>query len=47
MLEAQVLNQDTLLERIEKTFSYIKHFRNPFSFTKQYICRHIYGLIYI
>ena len=31
----------------EKASPHIKHFHNPFSFTKQYICRHIYGLIYM
>ena len=43
---SSVIN-DALLKNIDKVFSYVKHFHNPFSFTKQYICCDIYGLIYI
>ena len=43
---SSVIN-DALLKNIDTVFSYVKHFHNPFSFTKQYICCDIYGLIYI
>ena len=43
---SSVIN-DTLMEYLEKAAPYKIHFHNPFSFTKQYNCRHIYGLIYI
>ena len=43
---SSVIN-DALLKNIDKVFSYVKHFHNPFSFTKQYISCDIYGLIYI
>ena len=43
---SSVIN-DALLKNIDKVFSYVKYFHNPFSFTKQYICCNIYGLIYI
>ena len=41
------MRSNRLILRLEKKISYIKHFRNPISFTKQCICRHIYSLIYI
>ena len=43
---SNVIN-DTLLEYLEKASSHMKHSHNPFSLTKQYICRHIYCLLYI
>ena len=46
-LQSSNVINDTLMEYLEKAAPYKIHFHNPFSFTKQYICRHIYGLIYI